>query len=109
MKLGKLHGIGIGAALAFSQLFHVSGKSMSPTINMKGNNSILLLDKISSLLGMYSPKVNDVVVFSKPGMDKKSVVKRVKAISGQSVLTKNGTVIIVKPGKQLSYFISQDN
>ena len=95
----KLHGIGLGAALAVSQLFHVSGKSMSPTINKEGNDSILLLDKVSSWFGMYSPKVNDVVVFTKPGMKQKSVVKRVKAISGETVVTKNGTVVIVKPGK----------
>ena len=91
-------GIAIGATIFVSQLFHVSGKSMSPTINGEGSDSLLLLDKISSWFGIYTPQVNDVVVFVKPGMKKKSVVKRVVAISGQSVVTQDGAVVIVKSG-----------
>ena len=99
--------IGAGATLVLSQLFHVSGKSMSPTINREGRDSILLLDKISSLFGMYTPKVNDIVVFVKPGVSKKSVVKRVLATSGHSIVAQNGNVILVKPGKQpVLYFNS---
>jgi signal peptidase I len=91
--------LAIGALAISSQLFHVSGKSMTPTINSKGNGSLLLLDKVSSWFGIYTPKVNDIVVFVKPGFQKKSVVKRVTATCGQSVVTKDGTVVIVERGK----------
>lgn len=92
--------IAIGTVAVVSQLFHVSGKSMSPTINGKGNDSLLLLNKISSWFGMYTPKVNDIVVFVRPGSSpKKSVVKRVTATCGQSVVTKDGSTVQVEPGK----------
>ena len=105
MKSVRRHSILIGTAIALTQLYHVSGKSMSPTINREGNDSLLLLDKISCWFGIYTPNVNDVVVFTKPGMENKSVVKRVAATSGQSVIKQDGTVVIVKPGKIFSQII----
>ena len=81
-----------------SNLFYVTGKSMSPFINSNTSSSFLFLDRVSCLLGLYKPQPSDVVVFKKPGYQMKSVVKRVSGISGDKVFTRDNTTICIKPG-----------
>ena len=75
---------------------------MSPTINKKAERSILVLDKISPLLGLYKPLKNDVVVYLKPSSHQQhlSVVKRVVGTPGDLVAARNGKNLTISPGNQ---------
>lgn len=90
--------VALGATAAASQLFCVSGKSMSPTINKTCHHSILILDKLSCKMGLYTPRVNDIVAYCKPGDSSKAVVKRVVAVAGEVVESRKLGTVIVEPG-----------
>eukprot|EP00116_Pleurobrachia_bachei_P000474 sb/3460736/ len=79
-----------GTFLTASQLYLVSGKSMAPTINHSPTtHSLLLLDRLTPLLGLYQPHHGDIVVFTRPETTR-SVVKRVARVEGE---VKGGVVV----------------
>ncbi len=85
--------IAFGVVLPFrmyiAEPYLVDGRSMDPTFK---TNDYLIVDKFSYIRG--TPERGSVIVFKYPGNPKKSFIKRVIGLPGETVIVKDDTVTI---------------
>ena len=77
----------------FFRLVHVSGDSMNPTLNTN--------DKIIISNFLYTPDYGDIIAVNKQGAEEESMIKRVIALPGDTVMIDFDTHIIMVNGKVL--------
>ncbi len=80
----------------------VDGRSMDPTFT---TGDYLIVDKVSYELG--SPKRNDVVVFKYPKDPRKSFVKRIIGLPGETVIVKDSEVTIINSENPNGFKLNQ--
>lgn len=78
-----------------AQPFIVSGNSMYPSFN---SNEYLIIDELS--YHFRQPERGEVIVFKYPKMPQTHFIKRVIGLPGETVIIKNGEVIIDNGQKQ---------
>lgn len=98
--------IAFGIVLPFriyvAEPYLVDGRSMDPTF---ATGDYLIVDKLSYELG--TPKRNTVIVFKYPNDPKKSFIKRVIGLPGETVVVKDNTVKIINSENPDGFMVDQ--
>lgn len=98
--------IAFGIVLPFriyiAEPYLVDGRSMDPTFE---TGDYLIVDKIS--YRSAQPKRNSVLVFKYPSNTKKSFIKRVIGLPGETILVKNNTVKITNAENPEGFMLDQ--
>jgi len=98
--------IAIGIVLPFrifiAEPYLVDGRSMDPTFS---TGDYLIVDKLSYRIG--EPKRNTVVVFKYPNDPKRSFIKRIIGLPGETVVIKDNTVKIINKDNPEGFTIDQ--
>ena len=95
-------GIVLPFRLYIAEPYIVSGASMDPTFE---TGDYLIVDKISYRFGL--PKRNTVVVFRYPGDTRKSFIKRIIGLPGETVVEKDNTVTIINAENPKGFTVDQ--
>ncbi len=95
-------GIVLPFRLYIAEPYLVDGRSMDPTF---ATGDYLIVDKLSYEIG--TPKRNSVVVFKYPNDPKRSFIKRIIGLPGETVMVKDNTVTIKNTEHPEGFVIDQ--
>lgn len=95
-------GVVIPFRVYVAEPYLVDGRSMDPTFH---TGDYLIVDKISYEIGI--PKRNTVVVFKYPNDPKKSFIKRIIGLPGETVIVKDNTVKIINAENPDGFLLDQ--
>jgi signal peptidase I len=105
-EIGIFALIAFGVVLPFrmfiAEPYLVDGRSMDPTF---ATGDYLIVDKFSYRIG--TPKRNTVIVFKYPRDTKKSFIKRVIGLPGETVIVNDNTVKIINKENPEGFLIDQ--
>jgi signal peptidase I len=105
-EIGIFALIAFGVVLPFrmfiAEPYLVDGRSMDPTF---ATGDYLIVDKFSYRIG--TPKRNTVIVFKYPRDTKKSFIKRVIGLPGETVIVNYNTVKIINKENPEGFVIDQ--
>jgi signal peptidase I len=105
-EIGIFALIAFGVVLPFrmfiAEPYLVDGRSMDPTF---ATGDYLIVDKFSYRIG--TPKRNTVIVFKYPRDTKKSFIKRVIGLPGETVIVNDKTVKIINKENPEGFVIDQ--
>ena len=95
-------GIILPFRLYIAEPYLVDGKSMDPTFD---TGDYLIVDKISYKFN--EPERNSVIIFRYPGDTKKSFIKRIIGLPGETVIVGENSTRIVNKENPLGFFLDQ--
>ena len=95
-------GIVLPFRLYVAEPYVVDGRSMDPTF---ATGDYLVVDKLSYEIG--TPQRNSVIVFKYPGDTRKSFIKRIIGLPGETVMVKNNTVTIINDENPKGFILDQ--
>jgi len=100
LNYGKNAVLGVATYVAFADLFYdiksVHGKSMQPTLNISGNDTVFILTNPQA--GVLSKlQRGDVITLLNPRNPSEKLIKRMVAVEGDQVTHGNSDDVVVIP------------